>query len=125
MGSWALPAVLVLVFSLLPFSYELEEPPPIHAEVKCGTCPCVKPCGGQTVIPAPPPPPPPPPRMIYYIPSVPPPPPRFVYVTSIPGNLYTTDTGNWNYYYSGVERGNVEVSKVLLLVGIAAGVFWV
>ncbi|KAI4389335.1 hypothetical protein MLD38_001570 [Melastoma candidum] len=126
MASRALPIVIVLVLSSVPFSYELEEPPPVNAEVKCGTCPCVNSCGGQPVISTPPPPPPPPPpRIIYCIPSVPPPPPRFVYVTSIPGNLYTTDTGNWNYFYSGIERRNIEVSKVLLLVGITAGAFWV
>ncbi|XP_030530455.1 uncharacterized proline-rich protein-like [Rhodamnia argentea] len=82
--------------------------------IKCSTCTCSDPCGQQQSLPPPPPPPPRPPP-----PPLPPPPPRFIYVTGMPGNLYSSDTNDdWHYYYSGASRNRVAgYNELVLLVG--------
>ncbi|XVE72187.1 hypothetical protein DITRI_Ditri11bG0018800 [Diplodiscus trichospermus] len=86
-------------------------------EIKCGTCPCVNPCGQQSLPPPPPPPRPPPPRFTYCNPPpVSPPPPRFYYVTGVPGQLYTTDPDHdrWTFFSNA---GRNVVGILLLLFG--------
>ncbi|KAI4320302.1 hypothetical protein MLD38_033798 [Melastoma candidum] len=118
--------ILLFLLLLLPpqFLCELEDTSlseaAVDTDAKCATCPCMEPCKQQPS--HPPPPPPPPPRTIYCSPMATvttPPPPRFVYVTSLPGSLYTSNMGGWYYYYSGDDRG-YKVNKVLILVGIFA-----
>ncbi|KAJ6370898.1 hypothetical protein OIU77_001415 [Salix suchowensis] len=91
------------------------------AGIKCGSCPCVNPCGGLPPPPPPPPPPPhpppPPPKTPYCTPLAPPP-PRFYYVTSVPGNLYETDP----YYQWGLYDGARQNTATWLLLLVGLGV---
>ncbi|XP_009588454.1 leucine-rich repeat extensin-like protein 1 [Nicotiana tomentosiformis] len=112
--------------------------------IKCGECPCGKPCNQQLTPPissSPPPPPPPKasntycppviqqnppsPRFIYFTappaiqqskPSSPPP-PRFIYFTAPPGNLYSTDPFNLQIYSGALTRNPLCLNSLLLLVG--------
>ncbi|XVF20642.1 hypothetical protein REPUB_Repub12eG0018800 [Reevesia pubescens] len=122
--------ILSISFPIIPINAstkKLEEIVPIvvpqapTTEIKCGTCPCVNPCGQQSLSPPqpPPPPPPPPPRFTYCnplpMPPPPPPPPRFYYVTGVPGQLYTADPDDrWTFFSSS---GRNVVGILLLLFG--------
>lgn len=73
-------------------------------EIKCGACPCVNPCGQQSL----PPPPPPPPRFTCCNTLPPtPPPPTFYYVTGVPGQLYGVDPDDSWRYFSNAGRNFV------------------
>lgn len=113
--------------------------------IKCGECPCGKPCNQQLTPPissSPPPPPPPKasntycppviqqnppsPRFIYFTappaiqqskPSSPPPPPRFIYFTAPPGNLYSTDPFNLRIYSGALTRNPLCLNSLLLMIG--------
>ncbi|KAB1997998.1 hypothetical protein ERO13_D12G055500v2 [Gossypium hirsutum] len=106
------PPSVLMIFPILSIIFAvpinastkiLEEVVPVvvpqapTTEIKCGACPCVNPCGQQSL------PPPPPPRFTYCntLPS-PPPPPRFYYVTGVPGQLYGVDPDDrWRYFSNG------------------------
>ncbi|XVF71463.1 hypothetical protein PTKIN_Ptkin12aG0039400 [Pterospermum kingtungense] len=129
---------LLLLVVILSFSFSF--PIPIHAstkkleeivpvlvpqapttEIKCGTCPCVNPCGQQK--PPPPPPPPPPPRFTYDCNpvSMPPPPPRFYYVTGVPGQLYEADTDDRWTFFSNAGSNIVLIWLLLFGYGLLLG----
>ncbi|PON81387.1 hypothetical protein TorRG33x02_228120 [Trema orientale] len=128
---WSPQRVSLVLLLLLFFSFVSSsntESPTIttsdddeyHTGIKCGSCPCVNPCGQQL----PPPPPPPPPKTPYCSPvTLPPPPPRFVYVTSLPEQPYQANiipNNNWQYFYSSAGRINLELRTLLLFVGFCA-----
>ncbi|XP_059295678.1 leucine-rich repeat extensin-like protein 3 [Lycium ferocissimum] len=118
----------------------IDEPVMPDPSIKCGECPCGKPCSQQLTPPPTPPKPintncppviqqnmpapqPPSPRFIYSTappviqqnnPSLrSPPPPRFTYFTAPPGNLYSTDPFNLQSYSGAVTSCN----SLLPLVG--------
>ncbi|KAL5743418.1 hypothetical protein ACOSQ2_026534 [Xanthoceras sorbifolium] len=101
---------------------QLLVPPPDYNYngIKCGTCPCVNPCGQLPPPPPspPPPPPPPPPPKTPSCPQqqqLPPPPPRFIYVTGVPGEIYQTEVDNWGFFSRSAECNVAK--KLLLLAG--------
>ena len=121
------PQSLLIVFLILSISFpipinastkKLQEIVPVvvpqapTTEIKCGTCPCVNPCGQQSL----PPPLPPPPRFTYCNPlPMTPPPPRFYYVTGVPGQLYTADPDDrWTFFS---KAGRNVIGILLLLFG--------
>lgn len=124
-----LSSSLLLLFILLTdadtsplVSVGLENP---DVEIKCGSCPCSKPCIQRPPPPPPPPycnpalsPPPPPPRFIYTT-GVPghlsPPPPRFIYTTGVPDNVYQTDVNSQWYYFSGGTSPKPAVTAALVV----------
>ncbi|XWS75556.1 hypothetical protein CRYUN_Cryun01aG0100400 [Craigia yunnanensis] len=126
------PQSLLIVFLFFSISFpipinastkKLEEIVPVvvpqapTTEIKCGTCPCVNPCGQQSLpppLPPPPPPPLPPPSFTYCntLP-MPPPPPRFYYVTGVPGQLYTADPDDRWTFFSNAGR---NVAGILFLL---------
>ncbi|KVI02775.1 hypothetical protein Ccrd_018935 [Cynara cardunculus var. scolymus] len=117
------PSIQALALFMIIISHLLTALPSINGDInleetntmpdssiKCGSCPCINPCGQQMLPPPPPlpspsPPPPPPPLpsppppqppnnpITYCPPAVvvvkpPPPPPRFIYVTNPPASVY-------------------------------------
>ncbi|KAL3735632.1 hypothetical protein ACJRO7_024714 [Eucalyptus globulus] len=103
--------------------------------IKCSTCTCSGPCGQQLSLPPTPPPPsppplPPPPMTAYCsplpVPPPPPPPPRFIYVTGVPGDVYSSNTNDdWHYYYSGASRDHVAGCNKGLVLLIGFGIWGV
>ncbi|KAI3502950.1 hypothetical protein L1887_31364 [Cichorium endivia] len=140
-------ALVMIFFTTLPPIINGDNPEETNlvpelpdASVKCGSCPCVNPCGSQQMLPPPepqpspsPPPPPPPPLPSPPPPSPPPPvtqycppavgvvksppPPRFIYVTSPPSAVYHPFT--LNIYSGGSGRRVGGVTGWIVLVGSA------
>ncbi|GAY43782.1 hypothetical protein CUMW_077180 [Citrus unshiu] len=124
------PILLIAISSILAsaniskkLDQELVPPPQIpDTSIKCGTCPCVNPCGQLPPPPPPPPPPPSPPKTTYCPPQVQtPPPPRFIYVTGEPGEIYHTDSDDWGFY--STAQPNVAKNRLLLAACGVLGLF--